>query len=167
MPSITTEDGVRLHYSEHGDPKGRPVVLIAGFLAAATSWKYQHGALADAGYRVLSFDRRGRTVRTSRPRDDHESSWRRHRSPLGQLELTNTVLVGASMGGNAIWSYIASFGTEHVDGIVIVDQTPRMLAAADWTHGFYGYDFSNLTLFSPIQCRFPACAACFQRVQFG
>ncbi len=133
MPSITTDDGVWLHYSEHGDPKGRPVVLIAGFLAAATSWKYQQGALADAGYRVLSLDRRGHG-RSERP--DHGTTMNRHGADiaalLDRLDLTNAVLVGASMGGNAIWSYVASFGTELVDGIVIVDQTPRMLAAADW-----------------------------------
>jgi pimeloyl-ACP methyl ester carboxylesterase len=59
MASITTSDGVRLDYTESGDPTGMPVVLIAGFRAAATSWLYQVPALVEAGYRVLALDMRG------------------------------------------------------------------------------------------------------------
>lgn len=48
------------------------------------------------------------------------------------------------MGGNTIWSYLTQFGAERIAGIVIVDQTPKMLNTADWTHGYYGYDESNV-----------------------
>lgn len=59
MPSLTADDGVRLDYTEYGDAAGRPVVLIAGFKAPATTWRYQVPAFADAGYRVLAVDLRG------------------------------------------------------------------------------------------------------------
>ena len=59
MPGITTTDGVRLTYLESGDPAGRPILLVAGFKAAAASWKPQLGALEKAGYRVIAFNRRG------------------------------------------------------------------------------------------------------------
>ena len=59
MASLTTDDGVRLEYTEHGDPSGRPVVLLAGFKAAGTGWLYQVEPLARAGYRVLVVDLRG------------------------------------------------------------------------------------------------------------
>ena len=36
-----------------------PVVLLAGFKAPATSWRYQVGALTQAGFQVFSVDLRG------------------------------------------------------------------------------------------------------------
>jgi pimeloyl-ACP methyl ester carboxylesterase len=30
MPTITTSDGVQLHYLDDGDPAGPPVVFVAG-----------------------------------------------------------------------------------------------------------------------------------------
>jgi len=49
VPELSTSDGVRLNYLESGDPAGRPVLLVAGFRAAATTWKPQLGALQNAG----------------------------------------------------------------------------------------------------------------------
>lgn len=144
MASITTDDGVRLDYTESGDPTGRPVVLIAGFRAAASSWLFQVPALEKAGYRVIAFDRRwhGRSEKPA-----HGNTMQRHGADLNelleQLDLRDAVLVGGSMGGNTIWAAVDQAGTSRVAGIVIVDQTPRMRNGDDWPHGFYGYDDSN------------------------
>lgn len=54
MPRITASDGVRLNFIESGDPNGRPVLLVAGFKAPATSWKPQFSALEAAGHRVIA-----------------------------------------------------------------------------------------------------------------
>ena len=145
MTSLTADDGVRLDYSEHGDPRGRPVVLLAGFKAAAGSWTYQVGPLADAGYRVISVDLRGHGA-AERPESGVDMARRGQdvRDVLEALDLTDAVLVGGSMGGNTIWSYFRQFGTSRVRAVAIVDQTPKMLNTADWPHGFYGYDESNV-----------------------
>lgn len=150
MPSITTEDGVRLSFTEHGDAAGRPLVLIAGFKAPATSWKSQQQAFAAAGYRVLSLDRRGHGL-SDRPA--FGATMARHGADLAafltQLDLRDVVLIGGSMGGNTIWAYLASSEPDRLRGIVIVDQTPKMLNSADWPYGFYGYDETNrATLFA-------------------
>ena len=142
MTSFITSDGVRLDYSESGTPSGRPVVLIAGFKAPATSWVYQQKALAD--YRVIAFDRRGHG---SSEVSELSPTMQRHGADLQELldtlDLRDAVLVGGSQGGNTIWSTVSQFGTERVAGIVIVDQTPKMLNSADWPHGFYDYDDNN------------------------
>lgn len=53
------------------------------------------------------------------------------------------------MGGNVIWAYVDQFGTERVRGVVIVDQTPKMLNSPDWPYGYYGFDASNVgTMFT-------------------
>jgi len=161
MPTITSSDGTRLNYVEAGDPAARPVVLIAGFKAAATTWSYQVKPLARAGLRVIAFDRRGHGASEIGP-DDHTMD--RHGADihdlLRELELDDVTLVGQSMGGNAIWSCVRQFGTGGIRDIVIVDQTPKMLNTADWQFGFYDYDASNVdTLFSngiPDPGRHPA-----------
>lgn len=144
MATITADDGVRLDYAESGDPSGRPVVLLAGFKAPATSWRYQLKPLEEAGYRVIALDLRGHGP-SDRPASgvDMARRGRDVRDVMEGLDLVDAVLVGGSMGGNTIWSYMAQFGADRIGAIVIVDQTPRMLGSDEWPHGFYGYDASN------------------------
>lgn len=180
MPTITSSDGIRLHYVESGDPAGRPVVLIAGFKASATGWHYQVKPLTRAGYRVIAFDRRGHGLSETGPEGGHTMD--RHGADIGelveQLGLADATLVGQSMGGNAIWALLASSGSTGAAGsdgaagsssastgprgirdVVIVDQTPKMLNSDDWAHGFYDYDAGNAeTLFAtgiPDPGRYP------------
>lgn len=144
MSSFTTSDGVRLDYVESGQPTGRAVVLVAGFKAPATSWLYQVDALVSRGYRVIAFDRRSHGT-SEKPAHGH--TMQRHGQDLGELlealDVHDAALVGGSMGGNTIWSYVRQFGTARLAGIVIVDQTPKMLNGPDWPHGFYDYTESN------------------------
>ena len=148
MPTITSSDGVPLNYLEAGDPGARPVVLIAGFKAPATSWRYQLKPLARAGHRVIAFDRRGHGT-SGLGAGDHTMD--RHGADihdlLASLQLDDVTLVGQSMGGNAIWALVQQFGSSGIRDIVIVDQTPKMLNAADWAYGFYDYDDGNVDTF--------------------
>ena len=145
MPAIPADDGVRLHYEESGDAAGRPVVLLAGFKAAATSWRSQVPALERAGYRVLSVDLRGHGA-AERPASgvDMARRGRDIRDVLAGLDVTGAVLVGGSMGASSIWSYLGQEGSERVAAVVSVDQTPKMLNTADWPYGFYGYTEQNV-----------------------
>ncbi|WP_166974155.1 alpha/beta fold hydrolase [Brevibacterium atlanticum] len=145
MATIICDDGVRLEYTRTGDPTGRPVVLLAGFRAPATSWLYQVDALERSGYCVYAVDLRGHG-RADRPPSG--VTMERRGRDLGEvlkgLDLRDALLVGGSMGGNTIWSYLAQASTDRIAGIAIVDQTPAMLNTDDWPHGFYGYDTTNV-----------------------
>lgn len=146
MPEITTSDGVRLNYLEAGDPAGRPVLLVAGFKASATSWRPQLAALEKAGNRVIALDRRGHGASEVGPDDGHTMD--RHGADIGdairELALTDVSVVGQSMGGNSIWALLSAGGGSGIRDIVIVDQTPKMLNSEDWEYGFYGFDDSNV-----------------------
>ena len=48
---------IELYYENHGS--GRPVVLIHGYPLSGSSWEKQASVLLDAGYRVITYDRRG------------------------------------------------------------------------------------------------------------
>jgi len=143
MTTLLADDGVRLDYTESGPATGRPVVLIAGFKAAATSWCYQVPALAKAGYRVLAVDLRGHGLAERPESVDMDRRGLDVRDVIEGLDLQSVVLVGGSMGANTIWSYVAQCGTERLAAAVTVDQTPKMLNTSDWPLGFYGYHEAN------------------------
>src|SRR5580704_17159629 len=48
---------IELHYEDHGS--GQPVVLIHGYPLSGASWEKQVPVLLNAGYRVVTYDRRG------------------------------------------------------------------------------------------------------------
>ncbi|MDT7636266.1 MAG: non-heme chloroperoxidase, partial [Pseudonocardiales bacterium] len=60
MPYITVGQEntaeINLHYTDRGT--GQPVVLIHGYPLSGASWEKQEQALLDAGYRVITYDRR-------------------------------------------------------------------------------------------------------------
>jgi non-heme chloroperoxidase len=57
MAFIESKDGTRLHVKDGG--QGRPVVLIHGWPLSGDMFEYQAVALLEAGYRVITYDRRG------------------------------------------------------------------------------------------------------------
>src|SRR5205823_146254 len=61
MPFITVAQensgSIELYYEDHGS--GRPVVLSHGWPLSGAAWEKQLPVLLDAGYRVITYDRRG------------------------------------------------------------------------------------------------------------
>jgi non-heme chloroperoxidase len=138
---ITTDDDVRLHVLDEGT--GPAVVLLPGYGAAAKSWHLQIEALRDT-FRVVAVDRRHHG-RSDRPA--HGQRMSRHaadvRDVLDALELDDVLLVGSSMGANVALAYVDAFGCDRLRGLVLVDQTPKMVNEDDWTLGYYGLTWDN------------------------
>jgi pimeloyl-ACP methyl ester carboxylesterase len=59
---------IELYYEDHGS--GKPVVLIHGYPLSGASWEKQVSALLNAGYRVITYDRRG-FGKSSQPTDGY------------------------------------------------------------------------------------------------
>ena len=61
MPTVTVgrenSADIEIYYEDHGD--GQPVVLIHGYPLSGRAWDKQVPALLEAGYRVITYDRRG------------------------------------------------------------------------------------------------------------
>ena len=61
MPFVTagTENsaGIEIYYEDHG--ARQPVVLIHGYPLSGRGWDKQVAVMLDAGYRVITYDRRG------------------------------------------------------------------------------------------------------------
>jgi len=112
--------------------RGKPVVLIHGWPLSARSWENQVPALIDAGYRVVTYDRRG-FGDSSQPWDgsDYDAFAADLDALLKHLDLNEVALVGFSMGGGEVARYIGSYGTERVAKAVLAAAVPPYLYKSD------------------------------------
>jgi non-heme chloroperoxidase len=139
MPRITVgaENGasIDLHYEDHGS--GRPVVLIHGWPLSGRSWEAQIPALVSAGYRVITYDRRGFGW-SSQPWEgyDYDTFAADLHALLEQLNLTEVALVGFSMGGGEVVRYLSRYGAERIAQAVLASGVPPyLLKSADNPEG--------------------------------
>jgi non-heme chloroperoxidase len=130
MPYITVgkenSGNISLHYEDHG--AGKPVILIHGWPLSGASWEKQTFALLDAGYRVITYDRRG-FGQSSKPWSGYEYdtfSADLHKV-VTKLNLRDVTLVGFSMGGGEVARYVGKYGSERVRRAVFMAAIPPFL----------------------------------------
>lgn len=113
--TVGTENStdIELYYEDHGS--GQPVVLIHGYPLDGSSWEKQATALMGAGYRVITYDRRG-FGKSSKPTAgyDYGTFAADLNTLLTGLELNNVVLVGFSMGTGEVARYLSTYGSARV-----------------------------------------------------
>ncbi|MBW8744669.1 MAG: alpha/beta hydrolase [Sphingomonas sp.] len=113
MPFIKTRDGTDLYVKDWGS--GRPVILIHGWPLNADSWEDQALALAEAGHRVIAYDRRG-FGRSGQPWTGYE--YDTLSDDLAQvIEATgarDAAIFGFSMGGGEVARYMSRHGGRNV-----------------------------------------------------
>ena len=113
--NVGTENStpVDVYYEDHG--AGQAVVLIHGYPLDGNSWERQSRALLDAGYRVITYDRRG-FGKSSKPTTgyDYDTFAADLNAVLTQLDLSDVILVGFSMGTGELARYAAKYGTDRV-----------------------------------------------------
>ncbi len=127
---------VRLHIEDTGGT-GRPVVLIHGWPLSAESWKAQAPLLRDAGYRVISYDRRG-FGRSDKPADGYEYDTLAAdlAGLIDERDLRDVTLVGFSMGGGEVARYISRHGQDRLHSVVFAAAVPPyLLKTADNPEG--------------------------------
>ena len=134
---VGTENGepVELHYEDVGS--GPAVVLIHGWPLSARSWEPQVGPLVAAGYRVVTYDRRG-FGESSQPWTgyDYDTFAADLDTVLEHLDLTGTTLVGFSMGGGEVVRYLSRYGSARVAKAVLAAAVPPYLyQSEDNPHG--------------------------------
>ncbi len=135
MPYIHAEDGTALYYYDWGT--GVPVVLIHGWPLTSASWEYQAGALAEGGFRVVAYDRRG-FGRSDWPFTgyDYDTLASDLSTLIDTLDLRDATLVGFSMGGGEVARYIAKLGASRVSKAVLLSAvTPYLLKTDDNPEG--------------------------------
>jgi len=135
---------IELYYEDHGS--GKPVVLIHGWPLSGRSWEKQTAALLEAGYRVVTYDRRG-FGESSKPTFGYEYDTLAGdlHALLTELDLRHAALVGFSMGGGEVARYVAKHGTERVGKAAFVAAIPPfLLKTADNPEGVDGPVFDGI-----------------------
>ncbi|MER5446483.1 alpha/beta hydrolase [Streptomyces sp. NPDC002766] len=134
MPFITVgqenSTDIELYYEDHGS--GQPVVLIHGFPLDGHSWEKQSAALLAAGYRVITYDRRGfgqsSQVTTGYDYDTFAADLHH---VLQTLDLNDAVLVGFSMGTGEVGRYVGTYGTARIAKVAFLASLEPYLLQTD------------------------------------
>ena len=134
---------IEIYYEDHGS--GQPVVLIAGYPLSGTSWEKQLEALLDAGYRVVTYDRRG-FGQSGQPTTgyDYDTFAADLDGILTTLGLDDVVLVGHSMGTGEVGRYVRNYGPGRISKAVLVEPLePYLLKTDDNPGGVDGTVFAD------------------------
>jgi non-heme chloroperoxidase len=116
---------IEIYYEDHGG--GQPVVLIHGYPLSGRAWDKQVPALLGAGYRVITYDRRG-FGKSSQPATgyDYDTFAADLHTLLEHLDLRDAVLVGHSMGTGEVTRYLATYGSGKHDALQPRQHRPRV-----------------------------------------
>ena len=135
MPTVTVGQensaDIEIRYEDHG--AGQPVVLIHGYPLSGRAWDKQVPALLDAGYRVITYDRRGFGA-SSQPTVgyDYDTFAADLATLLEHLDLREAILVGHSMGTGEVTRYLSGYGSARVTkGVLVAPIPPFLLQAPD------------------------------------
>ena len=135
MTEIVAHHGLfrntELHVDDTGG-SGRPVVLIHGWPLSGEAFADNVPALAAAGHRVVTYDRRG-FGRSDKPRSGYtyDTLAEDLHTLLGELDVSDATLVGFSMGGGEVARYLSAYGPERVRSVVFASAVPPYLMQGD------------------------------------
>ena len=104
---------IELYYEDRGS--GTPIVLVHGWPLNGGSWERQSAALLAAGYRVITYDRRG-FGKSSAPNEgyDYDTMARDTATVIEKLDLQGAALFGFSMGGGEVARYMGKYNDGRV-----------------------------------------------------
>jgi non-heme chloroperoxidase len=117
---------IEIYYEDHGS--GQPVVLIHGYPLNGHSWEKQERVLLQAGYRVITYDRRG-FGQSSQPviGYDYDTFAADLDVLLRRLDVRDIVLAGFSMGTGEVTRYLGTYGSDRVQKAVLMGAIPPFL----------------------------------------
>lgn len=133
MPFITNnkaQETVDIHYQDYGT--GQPVILIHGWPLSHRAWEKQVPVIVDAGFRCIAYDRRGFGI-SSAPWEAYDYSTLASdlNELITQLDLTDCVLVGFSMGGGEVVRYLTDYGAGRVAKAALISSIIPLVKQKD------------------------------------
>lgn len=141
METLISHDQTPIRYVSLGH--GRPLIFLHGWTASVREWLPFATPLSEQ-FRTLCWDARGH--------GDHrydvdinmgiDAMAADLHLLITELRLEKPVLIGHSMGALTSWEYIRRYGSDHLGGLCIIDQSPKLITDSDWQHGIYG-DFDR------------------------
>ncbi|QCX00455.1 alpha/beta hydrolase [Aggregatimonas sangjinii] len=138
MPFITNDkakEQVDIFYEDHGS--GQPVILIHGWPLSRKTWEQQVWKIVEAGFRCISYDRRGFGTSSS-PWGDYDYSALASdlNAIIENLDLKDAVIVGFSMGGGEVVRYLTDYGPDRIAKAALISSIiPLVKQKADNPEG--------------------------------
>jgi non-heme chloroperoxidase len=146
MSYIKTKDGNKIYIKSWGN-KGRSVILMHGWPLSADTWDEGAMAMAEAGFRVIAYDRRG-FGRSSQPYDgyDYDTLADDLAAVIAETGAKDTSIIGFSMGGGEVARYMSRHGGKGVVSAgLIASVVPYILKTADNPAGVDEAVFAKMT----------------------
>ena len=116
---IEAPNGAVLHVKDMGS--GKPVILIHGWPLTGDMWEYQTVALLEAGFRVITYDRKG-FGQSGHPADGYNYDMFADElaAVIDHVDAPDIALAGFSMGGGEIARYLARHGSQKISRAVLI-----------------------------------------------
>ena len=150
MPYLRIEtqhaESLNLFYEDQGT--GDPVVFVHAWPLNSDCWEKQVKAVIQAGYRAITFDRRGfgRSARFSSGYDYATMAHDLYRL-MEQLDLKEARLVGFSMGGGEIAKLINDFGSARIAQAIFIASVPPRIGMDDSALAKMNFYLDTLRIF--------------------
>lgn len=160
MARLKLSDGGYLAYEDKG--AGQPIVLLHGWGMRGKYFQPQIEALSSR-YRTIVPDLRGHGE-SSRLEEgqDLETLVGDVAALLGALDLSQTLLVGWSMGAMVSWGLMRRAEAGRVSSLVSIDMVPKLLNNNGWKFGLR--DGQDASVFADVADRMLADWPAFTRV---
>jgi pimeloyl-ACP methyl ester carboxylesterase len=150
---VTLRSGARVRVAEAGDAGAPPVLLIPGWACSVYVYRFLLPALADAGYRAISFDVQGHGL-SDKPTDPAaytgEALTRHVLEVLDALSLERVILGGHSMGA-MLAARVAIAAPHRVNALVLL--APVGVTAFRGIHVLRVMTFRGVRRFLPYLLR--------------
>ncbi|MDI1264911.1 MAG: alpha/beta hydrolase [bacterium] len=124
---VRTRDGINLFVKDSGGT-GRAVVMTHAWPLNADVWDYQAAQLSKAGFRVITYDRRG-FGRSNKPGSgyDFDTFADDLAAVIEQTGVRDATLVGYSMGGGEVVRYFSRHRGRNIAKACLVGAAARYL----------------------------------------
>ena len=142
---IKTRDGIGLFVKDTGG-SGRAIVMTHAWPLNADIWDYQAARLSSAGFRVVTYDRRG-FGRSDQPAGgyDFDTFADDLADVIQQTGVRDATLVGYSMGGGEVVRYFSRHNGRNVAKAGLVGAAAHyLLKTANNPIGIYGTVFEGI-----------------------
>jgi non-heme chloroperoxidase len=141
---IKINDSVELFTKDWGS--GKPIVMCHPWPFSCDVWDYHAAILAEAGYRVIAYDRRG-FGRSSQPSSGYDFNVFSDdlAAVIDATGVRDVTLVGNSMGGGEIVRYLSRHGDKKVAKVgLIATIVPGLLKTKDNPKGIDAATFEGI-----------------------
>lgn len=145
---VYSTNGVKLSFSEYGNPSGQPVLFIHGWSQSKEMWQQQMTATELQNYRLIAFDLRGhgQSTKTMNPAEYvSANNWADDISAvIRKLGLSDVTVVAHSYGAIALMDYLSLYGDKNLKAINFVGALAGM--GNQSVTAYIGPDFERIKL---------------------